>query len=44
MPDWDFQPPDFLRMAFCESYESGKQERRKTIFCFLISFFPAFLI
>jgi hypothetical protein len=42
MPDWDFQPCDFPRMAFCESYKSGKQEPRKTTFFDFV--FPAFPI
>jgi len=42
VPDWDFQPCDFSRMVFCESYKSGKQERRKTTFFDFL--FPAFLI
>jgi hypothetical protein len=42
MPDWDFQPCDFSRLAFCEIYESGKQERRKTTFCFFDFLFSCF--
>jgi hypothetical protein len=32
----DFQPCDFSAhgFLFCETYESGKQERRKTFLCF----------